>query len=84
MLYLPHSLAGEFCAWVKALLMSPARNKPKNVQNNHDSAPLILFNLSFFRSLRFLNGNQLEHIPYGAFSKVYVKIAEIYRSRQIM
>ena len=25
MLYLPHSLAGEFCVWVKVVLMIPAR-----------------------------------------------------------
>ena len=40
MLYLPHSLAGELCVWIKALLMILAWNSPKNVQNNHDSAPL--------------------------------------------
>ena len=40
MLYLLHSLAGELCVWVKVLLMILARNQPKHVQNNRDSAPL--------------------------------------------
>ena len=40
MLYLPHRLAGEFCVWVKVLLIILAWNSPKNGKNNRDSAPL--------------------------------------------
>ena len=47
MLYLPHSLAGEFCIWVKVLLNDSGTELTVD-RNNRDSSPLRLSNSSGF------------------------------------